>query len=138
MPAGFAPKLREALRKSAVARIPSTAAGSTEQSPVFAAKDNVTVHSATYIPDTDVTADATNNFTLTLENWGSDGATGTEDAVGTAVSGSSAMSQMVEQSFAVSDVDIEEGDVLVAAKTEAGTGQTQPAGVVVIEYSVRP
>lgn len=134
---GFSPKLRKALHKTRPASISAIAAGATDDVPVFPVQQDITLHSVTYIPDEDVTADATNFFTLTLENWGSDGATGTEDAVGTALTGESAMSQMVEQSFAVDDAKIDEGDVLVAAKTESGTGQKLPAGVIVFEYTIR-
>lgn len=98
----------------------------------------VTVTKVGYTPDTAVTGNTTNNFTLQAKS---------KVPAGTAAANVSAVkiygtgvdiAQFVEDTLVLSttaaDVRIEDGELVTLDKAETGSGLTMPAGIVTIEY----
>jgi len=118
---------------------PTVAAGTAADLPVWRNNlgVNVVITRVGFTPDSDVTGDDTNNFSLTVLNKEDDG-TGTTAVATKEYATGVDMSDFVEDELTLSttaaDLVVASGEVLALAKTEDNAGLELPEGLLRIEY----
>jgi len=118
--------------------LPAVGAGVSREFPVACAPDGykIKVQKVFIIPRDTITGAATNNMILSLRNRGTD-ATKTDVICSTTFDSGVNASALVRSSLgALSNQEVNSGEVLALNKTENGTGMAMPEMVMQIEFEV--
>lgn len=117
------------------------AAATSDEVALWVNKHNATVRmtACSFTPETAVTANDTNNFTLQIRNKGTDGTgtTGVTQIRTLNVAGGSIAAfdeDGLTLSTTAADTDIDTGEVVALDKGENGSGLELPAGVITLEF----
>lgn len=92
-----------------------------------------------WVPTANITANATNFFTATVRNRGTD-ASGTAVAASRSYAATNSLAHVPEDctlSSTPADLDVAEGDLLTVEKLVTGTGLSMPDGLVQVHAQVR-
>jgi hypothetical protein len=115
------------------------AATATTEHTFMRAPSAVQIVAVRYIPDAALTADASNNATITIKRRNADGTNAvTVAAVTTSVAGSGSWTQWVAVALTLTaaNTSMAPGQFLTIAITKAGTGVVVPAGSLQIDYQL--
>ncbi|MGO1049787.1 hypothetical protein [Crossiella sp. CA198] len=106
--------------------------------PGFVVPFNAKVTSAKWVPESSITANGTNYFTLTLRNRTTGAGAALPASRSYIATNSTALApEAMTLSGTAADLNVAEGDHLSVEKLVTGTGLAMPAGVVMVALQVR-
>lgn len=125
-----------ARQKMAVAVTPAIALGTDDETPIFVAPAPCKITEVGVVPDTAVTGDDTDNYTLSFVNKGSDGSGTDVIAEKEYATGVNGVKDDYEDYGTVSNNVLAKGDVVALEKVEANSGLGKPVTLAVIRYEI--